>query len=175
MNVSLDLWTDAAGIFLFDPALFVGSADPADYESALARVRDGSCAAVGLQGDGTFVLRLTDDDLTPDERALLNETVGPVGVRVESGQLYASGMDLPGYPIESYRNHGAGDFVSLAAGYYEVLFHELRLAAVQRGLPGYVAVLRPRSAPFAAPLELPQFNGGWEQDDLIRRLEAGEA
>ncbi|VTR91477.1 unnamed protein product [Gemmata massiliana] len=171
MDVSLSLWSDAASLCIFDPALFEGMkpADAWPYHTNPG-IRDGLFAIVGLQGGGGYILRLTSGDLTPAERELLNDTVGPLGVAVHSGQVYASGMDWPGEQAVHYHQCGAGMFVSVVAGDYDVLVHELRSTAAERGLPDYVAVFRQRTGSFPGVVEEPRFIGGREIEELIQRL-----
>jgi len=171
MNISLNLWSDAASLCFFDPTLCEGekSAEmsPSHRNSA---VREGLFSIVSLQGDGQYLLRLTDTDLTLSEREAVNDVVGPIGVAVRSGRLYVSGMDLPGEPEATYRQHGAGAFVEIPGGDYDVHVYEMRSAAVEHGLPDYVAIIRLRNGPFACVTSETRFCGGRDHEDLMKEL-----
>lgn len=179
MNQTLDLWTDGAMLALFDPKPFEGQEQKFPFPlSNDPRVRSGDFAVVGLQADGTFSLRVTSSEPDVREIALLNDSVGPLGLVVRSGRVYASGMDLPGEPMKTYARHGAGVFFNLAPGEYDVVVHEIDLAsaaeAEQETLPNYVAVIRQRETPFAGVQAEPRFSGGKALERLLRNLR-GEA
>lgn len=165
MNRTLNLWTDVALLTLFDPSFFAGQIQnwpwPLHKDS---RVQAGEFAVVSLPGDCTYRLRVTTTELEARERALLNDSVGPLGLVVQSGRVYASGMDMPGEPVETYANHGAGAFFELPAGTYDVVVHELDLESAvaheRASLPDYVAVIRPREREFVGFPAEPRFSGG---------------
>lgn len=179
MNRTLDLWTDGASLALFDPALFEGQ--PQNWPFPLhddARVQSGEFVAVQLQDDGTFRLRVTSEGLDAREEALLNDSVGPLGLVVRSGKVYASGMDLPCEPFKTYARRGAGAFFDLLPGEYDVVVHELDLASIaeeeRAALPDYVAVIWQREAPFPGLRADPHFMGGKALERHLRKF-LGEA
>lgn len=123
-------------------------------------------------------LRLTDAGLTKRENDLVNDTVGPLGLEVGSGRIYVSGMDLPGEPTDVYAKHGAGGFVELACGQYNVLIYELNLRDVAESertkLPDFVALLCQRSGAFSGISGELCFSGGVAVQKLLKELGAGE-
>ena len=175
MNHTLNLWTDGAMLALFDPTVFQGKRQ--EWTWPLhddPRVHGGEFAVVSLQGDGTFRLRVTIEGLDSREVPLLNDSVGPLGLVVRSGRVYASGMDLPGEMVETYAKQGAGAFFELPHGSYDVVVHELDLASVDEheraSLPDYVAVIQPRERPFPGIRVEPHFSGGKAVERLLREL-----
>jgi len=179
MDESLNLWTDVAMLCIFDPAVFEGTKPANAYPPHRnPAVRDGKFVLVGLQGDCCFRLRLTDSGLTDRERELLNDTVGPLGLQVGSGQVYASGMDLPGEETAIYDDHGAGGFIELAPGEYNVTIHELDLQGVtdseKSKMPDFVAVVSQRTAPFTSVNGELCFSGGLAVKKLLKKLGADQ-
>jgi hypothetical protein len=126
-------------------------------------VQSGEFVAVQLQDDGTFRLRVTSEGLDAREEALLNDRVGPLGLVVRSGKVYASGMDLPCEPFKTYAKRSAGAFFDLPPGEYDVVVHELDLASIaeeeRAALPDFVAVIWQREAPFPGLRADPHFTG----------------
>lgn len=179
MDVCLNLWTDSAMLSLFDPYLFEGT-KPAEVwpHHRNPAVREGKLVLVGLQGDCRFRLRMTDGNLTDRERDLVNDTVGPLGLEVSSGRVYASGMDLPGEAASVYANHGAGGFVELAPGSYNITVHELDLQHVaeaeRASLPDFVALVSQRTGAFAGVDNELCFSGGLAIKKLLKELGASE-
>ncbi len=178
MNVSINLWTDIALLIIFDAAEFESSgAEPDTFFTFEENkdVQDGRYAFVDLGGDQTFRLRITDDQLTVREREHINETLGPLGLIVSSGQAYVSGMDTPGEPPDDYARHGAGGFVSIAPGEYNLFVHEMDSIPLSKEdheeLPDYVMELHPRREPFQGVSKEPRFTGGRDFERLMEELE----
>lgn len=174
LDTTLDLWSDGAMLCLFDPAGF--EPRPATHAGRFEDdqdLREGRYGRVLLQGDGTYRVRLTEGDLTEQERELLNDEVGPLGLVVQSGEIYVSGMDVPGEPMETYADHGAGQCVPLPPGEYDLIVHELDLdrAVTDSELTEYVITLRPRTEPFPILREEPQFSGGQLIEQLLADLD----
>lgn len=174
MDVIIDLWTDIASLAIFDTTQ-AGPSDshyPTFHENR--DVQEGRYALVGLQGDQTFRVRITDGPLTAGEREWINDTLGPLGLVICSGQAYVSGMDLPGEPPEIYEKHGAGSFVSLASGEYNLFVHEMDLVSVSEAqaeeLPDYVIELHPRREPFPGVSKEPRFTGGRHMERFLEEL-----
>jgi hypothetical protein len=141
-------------------------------------VRDGKFVLVALQGDCRFRLRVTDGGLTDREKELVNDTAGPLGLEVASGRVYASGMDLPGEATSVYADHGAGGFIELPSGKYNVTIHELDLQGAadseRKNLPDFVAVISQRSGEFAGIDGELGFSGGLAIKKLLKELGAAE-
>lgn len=150
MELDIDLWSDGAMLACFDPVAcqgerFSDSAYPL-HESWF--VQDGHVALVSLPDDGTYRLRITDIGLS-ELRELVHQTVGPFGVRVTSGRVYVSGMDLPPSDAATLQAHGAGHLVEVESGNYNVLFHSIRSERPE--VPDYVAVFSVRDGAFQLP------------------------
>lgn len=178
MNVSINLWTDSALLIIFDAAEFESSiAEPDTFFTFEENkdVQDGRYAFVILQGDQTFQLRITDDQLTAREREHLNETLGPLGLVISSGRAYVSGMDTPGEPPDDYARHGAGGFISLEPGEYNLFVHEMDLISLPEveleGFPSYVMEIHPRREPFHGVSKEPRFFGGRHMERFLEELE----
>ena len=171
----LDLWTDVAALTVFDPETFAGGSHaptwPPENDEA---VRKGLYVYVSLQGDCTFTVRLTDVGLTDTEAAVVNETLGPLGLTVRSGRVYISGMDYPGDPIDAH--DGAGHFVSVEVGEYDVLVHELDTLSDRwtDALPHFVLVVTQRLSSFRGIGSGLRFTGGRRIDLTLAELEGKE-
>ena len=93
--------TDTATLAAFDPARLAHRlGDNADWWcvdfSSIAEVRRGEIALVGLGGDGAFKVRVTDGELTSDERSYATDWIR-LGIVVASGLLFVgAGEKLPG-------------------------------------------------------------------------------
>jgi hypothetical protein len=119
--------TDTATLAAFDPALLAHRlGDDCDWWcenfTALEEFQRGEIALVGLGGDGVFKVRLTDGDLTPDERSYATESLH-VGVVVTSGHLFVgAGEELPGEHLSPSPEdpREAKFFMRLAPGAYSV-------------------------------------------------------
>jgi hypothetical protein len=119
--------TDTATLAAFDPAVLAHRlGDGCDWWSGdfadLQEVRRGEIALVGVGGDGVYKVRVTDGELTPNERAYAAESLR-LGVVVTSGFLFVgAGEQLPGEQ-QSPRPEDPEEaefFVRLAPGEYAV-------------------------------------------------------
>jgi hypothetical protein len=119
--------TDVATLAAFDPAMLAHRlGDDCDWWcenfTALEEYQRGEIALVGLGGDGIYKVRVTDGDLTADERSYATESLH-VGVVVTSGQLFVgAGEELPGeyFSPSPEDPEKAKFFMSLAPGDYSV-------------------------------------------------------
>jgi hypothetical protein len=100
MEHAVTFATDTATLAAFDPAVLAHRlGDECDWWSgsfsSIEEVRRGEIALVGLGGDGVFRVRVTDGELTPDERSYATGSVR-LGVVVTSGLLFVgAGEQLP--------------------------------------------------------------------------------
>ncbi len=181
IDETLDLWSDGASLCLFDPAA-CADLDPDKLRFPYhlnPTVRDGTAVMVHLPGDGTFRVRITGGEPTTTEAELIHDSVGDLGLRVRSGRVYASGMDMPGTDADTLAEHGAGCFVDVDvdAGVYNVAVHLLRTTDLpgdrQPTVPDYLVVLSPLDAVFAAVESAPRLSDGNDVAQIIARLEAG--
>ena len=167
MDSQFDFFTDAATLAIFDPERLSYRAEAeSDWWCSdflqLEEFRSGSVALVGLGGDGAYRVRITDGELSPDERDYARDAVRGLGVEVVSGKLFLG-------PAECIPGGGCG-FTPAAEergllhdtenGWYGLdlfaidWFGSPRWWRVDQTEPDdapadIVAVLRPRLTPFA--------------------------
>ena len=102
MNSQFRFFTDTATLAIFDPERLKHRADAeSDWWCLdflqLEEFRSGSVALVALGGDGAYRVRITDRDLTPDERDYATGAVRGLGVEAVSGKLFAGPAEcIPG-------------------------------------------------------------------------------
>jgi hypothetical protein len=166
MNHEIVFTTDAATLAVFDPATLADRIeDEEDWWAMdfhqLPEVAAGKIALVGLGGDGTFRLRISDTDLAPAERAYAREKL-KLGVEVISGGLLVgAGELLPGGGYTVSFDDYPGFVVPAPNGSYQLEVYSIdwREAADLKpaGEPAdVVLLLRPRRGRFAAPKEDPR-------------------
>lgn len=153
--------TDCASLILYDVdvARAAGLTDPDSWSfeyAELEAVRDGRVAIASLGGDGVYKVRITDGDLTQDERDYAAHCLKPLGLKVESGRISISG----------YWFDDKSDFVvDVPPGSYSVTLYDISYWQSPRwwgedhrttdGAPAdYVAVLTPHDGPLDIPTEL---------------------
>lgn len=96
MNQTIQFSTDCASLFLFDrevalaEGLFGSDVWIEDFMN-LPAVKKGELVLLGLGGDGTYCLRITDGELTADERDYATVKLENLGLRVTSGSLSITG------------------------------------------------------------------------------------
>ncbi len=102
MELTFEFFTDSATLAAFDPKRLEHRAhDDVDWWCIdfleLDEVQSGAIALVGLGADGYSKTRITDGDLTSDERDYASEVVRGLGIEVVSGKLFVGpGECLPG-------------------------------------------------------------------------------
>ncbi len=102
MNSQFYFFTDAATLAVFDPEVLRHRADAeSDWWCLdflqLEEFRSGAAALVALGGDGAYRIRITNGDLTLDERDYATGVVRGLGVEVASGKLFAGAAEcMPG-------------------------------------------------------------------------------
>jgi hypothetical protein len=175
MDYTLQFYTDVATLAVFDPVQLQHRAED-DYDwwcvdaTKLDEVRRGAVAIIGLGGDGIYKARITDGNLTPDERDYASEVVH-LGVEVVSGHLFVGpgeclpggGFDLTPQDVERGAILKAGDGAYAVEAYAIDWFNSPRWWTEDgRGCPGapadFVIVLRPRHEPFAGVTGGARFN-----------------
>lgn len=161
IDASITYPTDCALLILYDAevARAAGLDDPdsCSFEFAkLDAVRDGSVAIAALGGDGVYKARITDGDLTRDERDYAAHCLKPLGLKVTSGCICVSGYY---FDVESDIS------VDVPRGSYSVALYEIsywqspRWWREDRQTPDdapadYVAALTPHDGPLDIPDDL---------------------
>ncbi len=184
MDCTLEFFTDAATLAIFDPQRLERRVDDdSDWWCSgfaqLEEVQSGAVALVGLGGDGVYQARITDGDLTPDERDYAAEFVHNLGVEVVSGRLFIGpGECVPGgnshfTPADAKRgtlfeiNNGSY-FVDVYAIHW---FNSPRWWTADHRPPhdapaDFVVVIRQRTGPIPALDSEPRF-AGWSDAFLF--------
>ena len=168
INLQFNLFTDTAVIAVFDSARLGNRVDgESDWWcsdlSQIAEVRTGSIALVSLGGDGVYRVRVTDGDMTVDERDYAASAVCGLGVEVISGKLYAGPAEcMPGGGIGfTPASEERGLVLECDDGAYDVELFAIHWRDSPRwwkddhSVPDdapvdIVATLRPRQRPFSA-------------------------
>lgn len=170
-------FTDTAALALFDPQRLANRVN-ADSDwwcfdlLSLDEIQSGAAAVVGLARDGEYRLRVTSDELNPDERDYAAEVVRGLGVEVGSGSLFIGpGECLPrdgtGFCPEDAQR---GRLLAVENGQYDVDLYAIDWhkspcwSTDDRAVPSdapadFVAVLHLRSAPFPGLASEPRFEG----------------
>lgn len=161
IDASITYSTDCATLILYDVeiARAAGLTDPdiwmVDF-AQLEAVRDGRVAIAALGGDGVYKVRITDGNLTQDERDYAVRCLKPLGLKVESGRI-----DVSGYSFDERCER----CVDVPRGSYSVALYEISYWQSPRwwredqrtpdNAPAdYVAVLTPYDGPLTIPDEL---------------------
>ena len=167
MDLQSRFFTDTATLAIFDPERLRHRAEAeSDWWCTdllqLEEFRSGSVALVGLGGDGAYRVRITDGEMTSDERDYAAGAVRSLGVEVVSGKLFLGPAEcMPGggsgfTPADAER----GLLLEAENGRYGVDLFAIewsdspRWWRDDRSVPDdapadIVAVLRPRLTPFA--------------------------
>lgn len=127
LDATVRFQTDAATLAIFDPeCLRTHVGDECDWWCGplgeLPEVQQGVAAFISTAGDGVFQVRITDGDLTPDERDYALQKV-TLGLEVKSGTVFVgAGECISGggtSPTVSDLS-GLGQLVGLAPGAYNL-------------------------------------------------------
>lgn len=153
VDITVDVETDTAWLYLFDPDLLGEYAYPDldDYPPEVRGVHEGELCAFSPNADGVYRLRVTTGELSGFERDYAAREV-ELGLRVVSGSLMASG--------KGFDARDATGLSRIAPGRYCArVFHIVWTAAKPERVPDdppadYVVCLSPRRERFVAPAEL---------------------
>jgi hypothetical protein len=177
MERTFQFFTDAATLAMFDPQQL---AHWVDRDAAwwcgdflqIDELSSGAIALVSLGGDGFYHVRITDGDLTADERDYADERVAGLGVEVISGQLFIGpGECLPGGGSAfSDSDLERGAICDIENGAYAVDVYSIRWFDCPRwwtddharpadAPADFVIMLRPRSGPIATIDAEPRLKG----------------
>ncbi|QDV54019.1 DUF6386 family protein [Gimesia fumaroli] len=181
MDQTFQFFTDTATLAIFDPqCLQHRAADIVDWwcddVGQLEEVKTGVIALVSLGGDGVYQARITDDELTSDERDYAAELVENLGVDVVSGALFIGpGECLPGGDAQfSSVNEERGILLKIPNGKYCIEVYSIdwfesprwwteNQQPPENAPADYVAVLRSRMAPLDEINSEPRFTGDTDQ------------
>ena len=173
IDASITYPTDCASLLIYDidVARAAGLTDPDSWSFEYAKidaVKDGRVSMASLGGDGVYKVRVTDGDLTPNERDYAADCLQPLGLRVESGRVCISGY---------WFDEECETFVDVPPGLYTVTLYDISFwqsprwwSPDQQQTPpdapaDYVAILQPRQGDLTIPDEL--------QLDYLRNWEPG--
>ena len=121
VDASLSIMTDCAGFWIFDPAVVAGyPGDDLDTFgfANIEGVQQGEFTGFSLGGDGVYRIRVTDGELTQDERDYAAGILRGLRVRVTSGKLC-----IGGYGFQN-TDEGYASF-ALEPGLYAIDAHEI--------------------------------------------------
>lgn len=185
MDRTITFTTDAATLAVFDAAAIEHRVDDAEDWWAtefhtLPEVALGQIALVGLGGDGTYTVRISDGDLEDVERAYAGEFV-VLGLEVESGKiLVGPGEYLPGAGTVAMEEDFAPYFVDVEPGDYLVWAFRLRWWQSSEfgdggkpAPPDLVLLLRTRDEDYVPPETEPRLYGSgdaWLYPDEPRQI-----
>jgi hypothetical protein len=175
MNSLLNFFTDTATLAVFDPARLKHRVDDAcdwwtDNFLQLEELTAGAIALISLGGDGVYQTRITDGDLTPDERDYAAEVVRGLGFEVVSNAFYVGpGECIPGGGFGS-PDIERGVILAMKNGVYNVDAYLINWSdsprwwneerVVPEGAPpDFVLVIQTRKNPFRQPDSEPRFTG----------------
>jgi hypothetical protein len=191
MNHTFKFLTDTATLAVFDPERLRHRVhDAADWwtddATQLEEVQAGAMALVSLGSDGVYHARITDEELTSDERDYATEVIADLGVEVISGRLYIGpGECQPGGDAEfSASDVERGALVELPPGAYRAEVYAIGWFDSPRwwsedhrppeGAPAdFVVRVVPRSRPISPIAAEPRFSGlanGFLFDSPTRRV-----
>lgn len=168
MNIFLAIPTDIASLSVFDSAVVRGyeggdleSFDPADVEG----VRAGLFFGFSTGRDGVFRVRITDDDLSSDEREFAVAMLADLGLRCRSGSVRISGVgfdaETPELPTTRME---PGEY---RATVYEILWTASQAFFSETGEP-----LPDRPADYVVQLApAPAGSGAYRLPEVALRLE----
>ena len=96
LDESISFPTDCASLAIYDPDVAksagLNEVDSWEFEyEQIQAVKDGQITLAKLGGDGYYKLRITDGELTQDERDYAAYCLEPLGLHVESGIVSVSG------------------------------------------------------------------------------------
>jgi hypothetical protein len=176
LNSQCRFFTDTGTLAIFDPARLDDRVSAnSDWWCSdlleLEEIQTGSVALVSLSGDGVYRLRITNGDLTVDERDYATCLVSGLGVEVSSGELFVG-------PAECVPSGGSGFTATEVSrglllktenGQYDIKMFAIDWLNSPRwwrddhsisddALVDLVAVLRPRSTPFTGVDSQPRLN-----------------
>lgn len=165
--------TDAASMAVFDPTVIIDRVEDdvvwfaASQFHELKEVVAGDCAIVGLGNDGGYKIRVTQEELTEEEKAFAKDKAH-LGLKIVSGNLVVGALEvLPGgniYTTFESINDLQGGFIDIPNGEYDLHIYGLDYnilnelpddadIALQDSLPDIVVVITPRTEKFVAPAE----------------------
>ena len=173
MDSLVKFFTDTATLAVFDPIRLKHRVTAAsdwwcDTFLELAEIRSGVIALVSLGGDGMFRARITDGDLTLDERDYAAEVVQGLGLEVISNSVYVGpGECLPGEGFGSC-DLKRGIMLEIKNGPYDVDAYAIEWfdsprwwnedhAVPEHAPPDIVLVIQGRGGPFRQPNAEPRF------------------
>lgn len=121
MDLTLTVQTDCASFAVFDPVV-AASCDSDDIDQfefeAIKAVAEGLLFAWKIGGDGVYRVRVTDGDLTAEERDYASARLPGLGLKVESGTVCISGYGFQGSDV------GLSSF-RLGEGCYSIEVYEI--------------------------------------------------
>lgn len=120
MNAILTVMTDAASIAAFDPEVVTADLveeDEFDF-ARMQAVRQGLAVAFSVGGDGVYRVRISDGELSSDERDYASAVLDKLRLVVRSGTVVAHGYGLAGAEDVASRS-------PIAAGTYDVAVYEI--------------------------------------------------
>jgi hypothetical protein len=179
LDHTLSFSTDTATLAIFDQEVLCARInDRGDWwignPLGISEVQTGDMALVGLGGDGSYRVRVTDGPLTAAERDYAIEVTATLGVRIASGRFFVGqGEALPGEGFQATSNTtapGQGAFIPLGRGSFDVLVYciawedsprwwSASAVATTDAPPDLVVTLVPRSQQFSAPVSKPRLLG----------------
>lgn len=125
---NIELVTDTATMTLFDP-----SAVPFETKGSLEwwimdshkldEVSRGKMAIISLSNDGVYRARVTNQDLTPEEKDYAKFVTPDLGLEIVSGKVFiGTGEEIPGgesfdLPLNKLTRHGHG-YIILPNGHF---------------------------------------------------------
>jgi hypothetical protein len=166
MNALINFFTDAATLAVFDPLRLNHRLDDASdwwcgHFLELDEVKSGAIALIDLGGDGVFRARITDGDLTSDERDYAAEVVRSLGLEVTSNAVNVGpGECLPGGGSGS-PDVKRGNMLPMKKGVYDVDAYAIQWSDSPRWWNDDGAV--PDSAPADIVLTMQERRGQFSQ------------
>lgn len=158
--------TDVATIAIFDPMTFdIHKDDEGDWWTGsledIKEVQDGKAAVISMGCDGTYVVRLTSEDLTELERRNAIDVLDNIGVEVSSGKLYiGDGVNIPG--------GGFNDCIEKSINFPNGIYRLTAYAINQpddEAIPDIVVILKQRNQ--NEYVEISEMRLEWAKDEYL--------